>query len=46
MFNDIVIFPGGEMARGENYYRTAALVFDHLTSKSVLRHSIEKKNFN
>jgi hypothetical protein len=25
MFNDIVIFPGGKMARGKNYYRTPAL---------------------
>jgi hypothetical protein len=24
MFNDIVIFPGGKMARGKNYYRTPA----------------------
>ena len=24
MFNDIVSFPGGEMARGKNYYRTLA----------------------
>ena len=24
MFNDIVIFPGGKMARGKNYYRAPA----------------------
>jgi hypothetical protein len=26
MFNDIVSFPGGKMARGKNYYRTPAVV--------------------
>jgi hypothetical protein len=27
MFNDIVIFPGGKMARGKNYYRTPAFFY-------------------